>query len=59
MTALSKMIEDLNWPEIGRMNADELRMILLVFYNEAVNENLKKRRSRELSAIKRKYKYPR
>jgi hypothetical protein len=58
MSSVAKLIaEGLNWDDIGRMDASELRGLLLMLHLEAKAEVLKKRRSAQLGAIKRKYKY--
>jgi hypothetical protein len=59
MPNLSKTIEELDWVAIGQMRESQLRQLLLLLYNLAVDENMKKRRSSEIGALKRKYKYKR
>ena len=53
---LSKTIEELDWVAIGQMRESELRQMLLILYNLAVDENMRKHRSAEIGALRRKYK---
>lgn len=57
MPNLAKTIETLDWSAIAKMNADELRGVLLTLNFQAIDENNRKRRSAEIGSLKRKYKY--